>query len=148
LNLKITTPDLSSDQLELLLKTNFMEALKDSSLRSFSFSSEVRTLLATVSGEPAAVLLYRTVQKEILAEIDFVATGLKFRRKGLSALLVAYLAGRFAEIWLELSAKNTVARAFYQKNGFVLQGRRPDYYVKTLKGSPSGSPFFCTKSLF
>jgi len=128
LNAQITNPKISPDQLELILKTNFMEALKDSSLRSFSFSSSAKTLIVEDPNKTIAILVYREIEPDRLAEIDFVVTAVDHRRKGLAGLLIENLGAKYSEIWLELSSNNSKALSFYKKHGFLVQGERPNYY--------------------
>jgi len=119
---------MSSTALEQILKTHFFEALKESGLKSFSFSDSVRAKIAYTEGLPGAILLFREIEPEELAEIDFVASGSTYRRRGLSSALISDLAASFPRVWLELKASNRAALYFYQRNGFDLQGRRPAYY--------------------
>lgn len=127
---KITKSKTSPEKLELILKTNFMEALKDSSLRSFSFSTNAQTVLIHEQGMPAAILIFREVELKKLAEIDFIATSKAHQRKGLASRLINGLSAEYDEIWLELSSKNSKALSFYLKHGFLVQGERADYYAK------------------
>jgi ribosomal protein S18 acetylase RimI-like enzyme len=133
---EIINPKISSDKLELFLKTNFIEALKDSSLRSFSFSDLVQTHVILDHDQslnkPAAVLLFREIEPKKLAEIDFIATSANFKRRGLAGKLIRDLSSKYTEIWLELSSDNLKALSLYQKHGFSQQGTRPDYYGKGL----------------
>ena len=116
-----------SDELEQVLKPNFMKALKSSGLKSFSFSEHIKTLAYYQHKEIVAVLVYRELESH-LAEIDFVATGEPFKRKGYARALIFSLEQVYAEIWLELSAENKAALSFYEVLGFKQQSERKDYY--------------------
>lgn len=56
------------------------------------------------------------------------------RRRGVGGLLLAELEralerGGAAELWLEVRADNTAARALYERRGYAVTGRRPRYYA-------------------
>jgi ribosomal-protein-alanine N-acetyltransferase len=67
------------------------------------------------------------------AEILNIAVDPKFRRRGMaSALLLAALAefrrSVVLRVFLELRDSNLTARSLYLRYGFVISGRRKDYY--------------------
>jgi len=107
-----------------------MEALKESNLRSFSFSNLARSLIIFENQTPAAIVIYREIEPEKLAEIDFVATAVEYKRKGLASALILDLSAKYGELWLELGAENKKALSLYGKLGFTAHGLRPDYYGK------------------
>ena len=72
------------------------------------------------------------------AEILTIATHPKRQRKGLAARLLAYYERHSPieglQTWLlDVAADNQSAIAFYEKLGFQVDGRRPEYY-KRLEG--------------
>jgi len=65
--------------------------------------------------------------------VNRIATHPDHRKKGIAAALLnkaAEIAGQkdISELSLEVRASNTAARALYEKFGFTLVGRRPNYY--------------------
>ncbi|MGH1467714.1 MAG: GNAT family N-acetyltransferase [Bdellovibrionales bacterium] len=113
---------------EQVYSSYFKEALKESGLRSFSFSKASKALVFEKEGEEAAlasILIYREITPKII-EIDFIATRAAFRRQGIAQALVDFLEAE--ELWLELKEANDKALSFYEKNGFTVTGRRDNYY--------------------
>ncbi len=123
--------DICLEKAEQVCNSYFKEALKDSGLRSFSFSdqSKVKVLQSfeDVDGvsEPVAIIIYRSLGSE-LVEIDFIATRAEFKRAGAAGKLLRSL--KASELWLELKEDNLSALSFYKKKGFVQVGRREKYY--------------------
>ncbi|HUX67150.1 MAG TPA: ribosomal protein S18-alanine N-acetyltransferase [Terriglobales bacterium] len=67
------------------------------------------------------------------AEVESLAVREEFRRQGVGqALLAAGLEAAHTAgvryVFLEVRESNAAARAFYQRSGFHLAGRRPGYY--------------------
>ena len=122
--------NLSSEGLELIVQTNFMEALKDSKLKSFSVSKAAQAFVGQTKEDkaPVSILIFRQIEPKKLAEIDFLATHKDFKRRGLAQALIEHLVSQYEEIWLELASNNAPARSFYSKMGFELQGVRKNYY--------------------
>lgn len=116
---------LQHDEAEEILSSYFMQALKETGLRSFPLFKATKVVLIRKGHEPAGVLLYRCLDKD-LVEIDFIAVRESFKRQGLaSALMKSLETSRF---WLEVSKKNLAAVAFYKGLGFKEVGVRPNYY--------------------
>jgi ribosomal protein S18 acetylase RimI-like enzyme len=118
------------DELEQILKPNFMKALKSSGLRSFSFSDKAKAVGFYNEDRVLGVLFYRELEKALLAEIDFIATLEVAQRQGVGRALLLHLEEAYQEIWLELSAQNQEAFRFYESQGFKKLGERKDYYGK------------------
>lgn len=95
-------------------------------------------LLATMGGAqamtPAGFVLARTVLDE--TEIFSVGVVPLYRRLGVGETLmegtrrIAALGGARA-IYLEVGADNPGAQALYEKSGYQIVGRRPDYYERS-----------------
>jgi ribosomal-protein-alanine N-acetyltransferase len=67
-------------------------------------------------------------------QIQNVATAPAFRRQGVAARLLEYVLARchdsgFESAWLEVRASNQPAIALYERFGFKVVGRRPNYYA-------------------
>jgi [ribosomal protein S18]-alanine N-acetyltransferase len=83
-------------------------------------------------GQLAAFVLYRRLG-EVL-EISWLATAVGWQKQGLMSCLLRQLAGASkapggpVEIWLEVHEKNLGARNLYEKLGFRVTSRRPNYY--------------------
>jgi tRNA threonylcarbamoyladenosine biosynthesis protein TsaB len=81
--------------------------------------------------EPAGFALMRHAADE--AEIIAICVRPKLRRKGFGKLLLVHAertlrAQSIQSLFLEVSAKNTAARALYLRLGFIEAGKRPRYY--------------------
>lgn len=113
------------DEAKQVYNSYFKEALKDSGLRSFSFSDSSKILIFEKEEGAASILIYREITPEI-QEVDFIATRESFRCLGAAQALIEHLQGK--ELWLELKEENSKALKFYEKNGFVVKGRRENYY--------------------
>jgi len=90
-----------------------------------------RTLIATVAGEPAGLLLLGLAADE--AEILTLAVLPAHRRKGVARRLVTSaeeraVAAAARRLFLEVAEGNAAARALYAALGFAPVGRRPAYY--------------------
>jgi ribosomal-protein-alanine N-acetyltransferase len=81
---------------------------------------------------PAGFALVRIAADE--AEILSIGVAPQFRRRGVAeALLGAFLeqaAGTAAAVYLEVGTDNPAAEALYRKLGFVVTGRRRNYYLR------------------
>lgn len=89
-------------------------------------------------GNPCGMVLFRTVLDE--AEVLTVGIPPDRRRQGLAARLMAeamtVAATRGAEkVFLEVADSNAAAQALYLRLGFVVAGRRKQYY-RTPDGPP------------
>ncbi len=69
------------------------------------------------------------------AEILTLCVDPKYQRLGLGSALIHSLAsifiGETGALYLEVAATNAKAISFYEKHGFSVQGRRPNYYETT-----------------
>ena len=88
-------------------------------------------LVAMDSGTVAGYVGSQTVMGE--ADMMNVAVHPDYRRQGIAEALIQSLIAQLAEkgtysLTLEVRASNEPAIALYQKLGFVLVGRRPNYY--------------------
>lgn len=68
------------------------------------------------------------------AELLKIAVSEKQRKKGIGSTLMAHLLSdlqgqSFSALFLEVRARNTGARSFYQRHGFRQVGMRPKYYA-------------------
>lgn len=121
--------DIYLEEAEQICNSYFKETLKDSGLRSFSFSGHAKAKALYVEREekrtPVAILIYRELTDEV-KEIDYIATRADFKRTGAAQRLLQSLKG--PELWLELKEGNLSALSFYKKNGFIQVGRREGYY--------------------
>jgi ribosomal-protein-alanine N-acetyltransferase len=88
--------------------------------------------IATVGHVATAFVLCRRLGEE--AEVLVLATRPEARRQGLGARLLASAAARAGEraqaLLLEVAADNAPALSLYLKAGFVLVGRRKEYYSR------------------
>lgn len=67
-------------------------------------------------------------------QIQNVATAPAFRRQGVAARLLTYVFDQcrdsgFESAWLEVRVGNAPAIALYERFGFTVVGRRPNYYA-------------------
>jgi ribosomal-protein-alanine N-acetyltransferase len=90
-----------------------------------------QVMVCESGGEVVAVLQSRQIDREL--EILDVAVDSRRRRKGFATLLLESLLQlakqRGAqEFFLEVRESNAPALALYRKFGFVVAGRRPNYY--------------------
>jgi ribosomal-protein-alanine N-acetyltransferase len=88
-------------------------------------------LVAELDGSVAGILVGRVAADEF--EILNLAVGKAWRRRGAASQLVADAVGRAQssgakQVYLEVRASNGGAIAFYEKMGFRICGRRPNYY--------------------
>ena len=65
--------------------------------------------------------------------VNRIATHPDHRKKGVAAALLdrareTAMQKQIAELSLEVRTSNTAARALYEKSGFTLVGKRPNYY--------------------
>ena len=81
-------------------------------------------------GELRGFLIVRKVDS-VLYEIDMMMTEPEYHRRGfMEQLFQSWLQSckRPWEIWLEVHEKNVPAIRFYEKQGFLLDSHRPNYY--------------------
>lgn len=52
----------------------------------------------------------------------------EYRKKGIGKLLLDKLFERKRNVLLEVREKNSIARSFYENNGFLVVGKRKNYY--------------------
>ena len=88
-------------------------------------------LVAELDGSIAGILVGRAAADEF--EILNLAVGKAWRRRGAASQLVASAVTRAqsegaAQVHLEVRASNAGAIALYEKMGFRISGRRPNYY--------------------
>lgn len=89
-------------------------------------------LMETADGPvPAGYVLARNAAEE--AEIFSIGVAPAFRRRGVGAALLTATGGvarvRGAKyLYLEVALDNRAGRALYNKAGYEVVGRRPDYY--------------------
>ena len=93
-------------------------------------------VVARVEGRPAGFALVRSVLQE--AELLLLAVSPDFQRRSIgAALLAATLKAARADgverLFLEVRETNSAAQ-FYEKAGFTVIGKRPNYY-RSLDGS-------------
>lgn len=86
---------------------------------------------AEYNGAPAGYLLFMAAADE--GELLRIGVSPTIWRSGVGQALILWmdqyaLANEIAVVWLEVRAGNQAARALYEKNGFVLQGYRKNYY--------------------
>jgi ribosomal-protein-alanine N-acetyltransferase len=70
-------------------------------------------------------------------DLQILAVDENFRRQGVAQqLLETLLTDRpNAKIWLEVRENNAPARTFYEKNGFIIQYVRKDYYRNPIENA-------------
>ncbi|MCB1052043.1 MAG: GNAT family N-acetyltransferase [Acidobacteria bacterium] len=92
-------------------------------------------LIAFLQDEPVGYAWLQVLDSEI--EILRIGCLASYRRRGigLALLQAVFQLDRFGlmapeRIWLEVASDNLAAQALYLGNGFVLVGRRPNYYGK------------------
>ena len=83
-------------------------------------------------GQLAGFLCWWLIAGEV--QIQNVATAPVFRRRGVAASLLKYMFARcqssgFDAVWLEVRVSNAPAIALYERFGFEIVGRRPNYYA-------------------
>ena len=105
--------------------------------RSFfeaEFSGNFSTILIlkeSLKGNTAGFIVFRTIGD--ITEINNIAVRLNKRRSGIAAALISHLTDialkdKVAVIFLEVRSENQPAIKLYEKTGFILSGRRKDYY--------------------
>ena len=98
---------------------------------AFSQTRSIHTQVCEIGGEVVAVLQWRQVGEE--AEIFELAVESNHRRRGIGGLLVERFLSLarerdVKEVFLEVRESNAAAAALYRKFGFIVTGRRPNYY--------------------
>ena len=100
-----------------------------------SHSAFVVELDGRVAGFAVARLLPAPVPDEAEAEVLNVAVAPESRRRGLgTAMMEVLLALPCRFLYLEVRASNAAAIALYERLGFIVSGRRRDYYPPLQSG--------------
>lgn len=91
----------------------------------------------TTAARPVALLLARQAADE--AEVLTICVDPRRRREGLAKRLASHLIADVKKkgavsLYLEVSARNTAARALYQDLGFLAIGERRNYYPGSCAG--------------
>ncbi|MDR3749310.1 MAG: ribosomal protein S18-alanine N-acetyltransferase [Acidobacteriota bacterium] len=100
----------------------------------FAADAPPRRVLVAVNGTDDAVMGFLIASCATDAwEIENVVVAPEERRQGIASELVSNLisrarAGAATSVLLEVRESNAAARGLYEKHGFRLQGRRPQYY--------------------
>ena len=126
----------SSDDLEYLLEIE-RESSPNPWKRSFfesEFTGKLSTILVSRSGSDGKTdgfIVFRTIDD--IAEINNIAVRANRRRSGIAAALISRLIDislqdTVSVIFLEVRSENYPAIKLYERYGFVLSGRRKDYY--------------------
>ncbi len=103
-----------------------------------------------VVGDRAAIVAYAVVRAVVDERwILNIVTAPEARRQGCARRLLEAaraLPGETRSLWLEVRESNVGARALYVDDGFVVVGRRPDYYPG-LNGGPREAALLMRRSL-
>jgi len=88
--------------------------------------------LGFLQGQLAGFICWWLIAGEV--QVQNVATAPSSRRKGVAAALLRHVLARwrnsgFDSAWLEVRVSNLPAIALYEGFGFVVVGRRPNYYA-------------------
>ncbi|QMT33500.1 ribosomal protein S18-alanine N-acetyltransferase [Conchiformibius steedae DSM 2580] len=88
--------------------------------------------LAEQDGQTVGLAVWQTVCGE--TELHLIVTDPAWRRRGLASRLLAKLLDETAaqggnRVLLEVAAGNAAAQALYYAHGFVVMGRRTQYYA-------------------
>jgi [ribosomal protein S18]-alanine N-acetyltransferase len=116
----------------LLLRSNLSAPAKGGLERvNRSRIGEILSFVVEKNGQVAGVLQWRNLGEEV--EILDLAVDPAYRRQGHAAFLLRNFlkeASRSAvkKVFLEVRDSNAAALALYQKFGFQISGRRPNYY--------------------
>ena len=94
-------------------------------------SDFARCLVLCEDGAPVAFCSVQTAADE--ASLNAITVRTDRRQRGYGALLLTQLEQRLAAegtaaLYLEVRTRNAPAIALYQRDGFVLTGRRPRFY--------------------
>ncbi|MBI1244672.1 MAG: GNAT family N-acetyltransferase [Alphaproteobacteria bacterium] len=121
-----------AELLSALHKATFDDGWSSDAMREVLRSSGAFALLAADGEEPAGFAIGRRAADE--AELLSIGVLPAYRRFGVGRALVVALAAcvpRARAMFLEVGEDNPAARALYSSLGFVIVGRRPDYYRRT-----------------
>ena len=79
--------------------------------------------------EAQALIGFLAIQ-DLAGELEITQLAVKkaYQGQGLANQLMEFLADRPERIFLEVRASNQVARALYEKHGFLPVGQRKNYY--------------------
>ncbi len=118
-------------QVAQLEKICFSDPWSEKSVSS-ELSNSLSLWLVALDGETVAGYIG---SQTVLDETDMmnVAVHPDFRRQGIAEALVTELVAQLKQmeshsLTLEVRASNAPAKALYEKLGFTLAGRRPNYY--------------------
>ena len=93
-------------------------------------SQNSRFFVAEQDGKILGYILIWIVLDEL--HLLKIATASAYRRHGIASALIDYVVKEFKRasvLYLEVREKNTIARNFYKKLGFVENGKRMNYYA-------------------
>jgi [ribosomal protein S18]-alanine N-acetyltransferase len=93
-------------------------------------SQNSRFFVAEQDGKILGYILIWIVLDEL--HLLKIATASTYRRHGIASALIDYVVKEFKRasiLYLEVREKNTIARNFYKKLGFVENGKRMNYYA-------------------
>ncbi len=98
------------------------------------------TIVAEANGQVVGLVVTRQTYagdetSPLEIEILNLAVAPDFRRLGIASLLLEGLLANSASFFLEVRESNAAAQALYRKFGFVVIGRRPDYYENPMESA-------------
>lgn len=99
------------------------------------------------NGNLCGYILWREIDGE--AELLTLVVSPPFQRRGLGNRLLSTLFEHLktkgiSKLFLEVAEDNSIAQSFYIKNGFILLGKRPQYYSRKGNTFVDGLNFFKT----
>ncbi|MBL8806835.1 MAG: GNAT family N-acetyltransferase [Rhodospirillales bacterium] len=118
-----------ADVLSAMHRETFDDGWSPDAMREVMRSPGTFALLAAEGDSPAGFAIGRRAADE--AELLSIGVLAGYRRFGVGRALVVALAAcvpRARAMFLEVGEDNPAARALYTSMGFVVVGRRPDYY--------------------
>ena len=126
---KIIEKDIA--QVAALEKKTFSDAWSEASIRGTYGQAQAFITVAEVDGTFAGYCIVYYVMDE--AEIARIAVDESFRRQGIGQGLLSYTFScceekQIERVLLDVRESNVSARAFYQKQGFLEDGIRKDFY--------------------
>jgi len=117
----------------LLHQQAFYKGWTEKDFKDFLNDPLIHGLKITENDTLTSLILWREVGDE--AEILTLIVDPSYQRQGkanllLETLIVHLVLKNISQIFLEVAEDNEGALYFYQKNGFLLLNRRPDYYKR------------------